>query len=73
MKKGARFVIKDIDGASPFVYCNKMHDMIFAREIGNEWSSERLKKVATDAGFKIVDSSKKRMYVYPHYTVTLEK
>ncbi len=73
MKKGARFVIKDIDGSSPFVYCNKMHDMIFAREIGYEWSPERLKQVAADAGFKIVDSSKKRMYVYPHYTVTLEK
>ncbi len=42
-----------------------MHDMIFAREIGNEWSPERLKKVAADAGFKIVDSSKKEC-VYPH-------
>ncbi len=73
MRPGARFILKDIDASSPFVYSNKMHDMIFAREIGNEWTFDRAKKVATDIGFKIVDSSKRRMYVYPHYTIALEK
>jgi 2-polyprenyl-3-methyl-5-hydroxy-6-metoxy-1,4-benzoquinol methylase len=73
MRPGARFVLKDIDASSPFVYSNKMHDMIFAREIGNEWTYDRAMKVTRDIGFKIVSSSKRRMYVYPHYTITLEK
>lgn len=73
MRPGARFVVKDIDASSPFVYANKMHDMVFAREIGNEWTADRLRKVAEETGFKIVDSNKRRMYVYPHYTFTLQK
>lgn len=73
MKPGARFVLKDIDASSAFVLCNKMHDMVFAREIGNEWRFDHAMKVARDIGFKVVDSSKRRMYVYPHYTIALEK
>lgn len=73
MKPGALFVLKDIDASSPFVYSNKLHDMIFAREIGNEWTFAHAIKVATDIGFKIKGSSKRRMYVYPHYTIALEK
>jgi len=73
MRPGARFVLKDIDASSPFVLSNKMHDMVFAREIGNEWPYERAMKVTREIGFKVVDSSKRRMYVYPHYTIALEK
>jgi 2-polyprenyl-3-methyl-5-hydroxy-6-metoxy-1,4-benzoquinol methylase len=73
MKPGARFVLKDINASSLFVYCNKMHDMIFAREIGNEWTYDRAMELCRNIGFKMVSSSKRRMYVYPHYTITLEK
>ncbi|MES1226462.1 MAG: class I SAM-dependent methyltransferase, partial [Bacteroidota bacterium] len=38
LKPGARLVLKDINAASPLVYANKLHDIIFAGEIGNEIS-----------------------------------
>ena len=38
MKPGARLILKDINAGSPLVYFNKLHDLIFAREIGNEIS-----------------------------------
>lgn len=73
MRPGARFIVKDINGGSPFVLFNKMHDLIFAREIGHEWSMKRLIDTAQQAGFKILSTSKKQIYVYPHYTVILTK
>jgi SAM-dependent methyltransferase len=73
MRKGARFTIKDIDGASPWVIFNKLHDLIFSREIGHEWSMEKVCDIALKAGFQISETKKRRMYGYPHFTVVLTK
>lgn len=73
MKPGARLVLKDIDGGSGLVMFNKMHDMVFAGEIGNEISFKKAKEWLTAAGLKIISENKKRMYVYPHYTIVAEK
>lgn len=73
MKPGSQLIIKDINGGSGFVLFNKLHDLIFAREIGNEWSSERLTTVCKQIGFNIESVTKKQLYVYPHYTVFLKK
>lgn len=73
MRPGARFIVKDINGGSPFVLFNKMHDLVFAREIGHEWSMKRLCETAEKIGFKILSTNKKQIYVYPHYTVILTK
>jgi len=73
MRPGARFIVKDINGGSPFVLFNKMHDLVFAREIGHEWSMKRLIDTAQKTGFKILTTRKKQIYVYPHYTVILTK
>jgi 2-polyprenyl-3-methyl-5-hydroxy-6-metoxy-1,4-benzoquinol methylase len=73
MKKGAQLIIKDIDGSSIFRYFNKMHDLIFAGEIGNEISLAKIKKLLVDNGAQIISSTKKQMYVYPHYTVVAQK
>jgi SAM-dependent methyltransferase len=73
MKKGARFVLKDIDAGSPLVYFNKCHDMIFAREIGNEISFATAKEILQKNGLTIIEENKRRMYVYPHYTLVAEK
>lgn len=73
MKSGARLVLKDINASSPFVYCNKLHDLIFAGEIGNELSVSKAQKWLTDGGLEVIEITKKQMYVYPHYTIVAKK
>lgn len=73
MKLGAILIFKDIDGGSPLVLCNKMHDMVFAGEIGKEISFAKAKGMLTGAGFKIVNSFKKTVFVYAHYFVICQK
>jgi SAM-dependent methyltransferase len=73
MKHGARLVLKDIDGGNPLVYFNKMHDLIFAGETGNEISIEKAKALLTNSGLILSKQTKQTMYVYPHYTIVAKK
>ena len=73
MKAGAVLIFKDIDGGSPLVLCNKMHDMVFAGEIGKEISFTKAKSMLIGAGFKITESFKKTVFVYAHYFVICQK
>jgi cyclopropane fatty-acyl-phospholipid synthase-like methyltransferase len=73
LKPGAELIFKDINGASPLVYFNKLHDLIFAGEIGNEWSMEKVKKSLTEHGLTITEQYKQRIYGYPHYTIIAKK
>ena len=73
MRPGSKLVIKDINAGSPFVIFNKFHDLIFAREIGNEWSVDKLTAVCKEIGFEIESITKRQLYVYPHYTILLKK
>lgn len=73
MPQGSRLVLKDINGASPFVVFNKMHDLIFAHEIGNEISFNSAKQILSEIGFAIEKSSTQQLYVYPHYTIVAKK
>jgi 2-polyprenyl-3-methyl-5-hydroxy-6-metoxy-1,4-benzoquinol methylase len=73
MKPGARLVLKDINAASILVYFNKMHDLVFAGEIGNEMSIESAKTLLTKNGLTIIEQDKRTMYVYPHYTIVAKK
>lgn len=73
MKPGARLVFKDIDAGSPFIPFNKLHDLIFAKEFPKEISFYRATQFLTDLGFKIVGVRKKRIFVYPHYFILVQK
>lgn len=73
MPVNSRLVLKDINGRSPFVLFNKMHDMIFAGEIGNELGLNQAKELLTKIGFTIETHSTKQLYVYPHYTIVARK
>lgn len=73
MKPGARLVLKDINASSPLVYFNKMHDMIFAGEIGHELKMEKARFLLETNGMEIIEQKKQRMYVYPHYTLVAQK
>ena len=73
MSSGAILVIKDIDAASPFVFFNKLHDIVFSGEIGNEMSHKNLLAFTEEIGFTVLDSFYKRVFVYPHYFVIAKK
>ncbi len=73
MKPGASLIFKDIDAASHFVYINKLHDLVFASEIGNEISLENAEALMLQHNLEIIEVVKKRTYVYPHYTVVARK
>jgi SAM-dependent methyltransferase len=73
LKPGARLVLKDINAASPLVYANKLHDLIFAGEIGNEMSFERARALLQLNGLNIIEQYKRTMYVYPHYCIVAQK
>ena len=73
MKEGSMLVFKDIDGSSPLVYVNKLHDMLLAGEIGNEWSAKKAAEMLRNCGFECSEISYRRMLVYPHYTILAKK
>ena len=73
MAINSKLVFKDIDAESNFVVFNKIHDLIFSKEIGNEIGFNQAKILTQKTGFKLVDCFKKRMFVYPHYFLILEK
>jgi len=73
MKPGCRLIFKDIDASSSLVYVNKLHDMLFAREIGNEISFGKAKSLLIENGLQIIDQEKRTIYVYPHYTIVAKK
>jgi 2-polyprenyl-3-methyl-5-hydroxy-6-metoxy-1,4-benzoquinol methylase len=70
---GARLIVKDINASSPLVYCNKLHDLIFAGEIGNELPVKKTVELLEQNDMQIISVVKKRMYVYPHYTIVAQK
>ncbi len=70
---GTRFILKDINKASPLVVFNKIHDMVFSGEIGKERSMKVATQMAQEAGFKLLSKFTKRTLVYPHYFLVLEK
>jgi 2-polyprenyl-3-methyl-5-hydroxy-6-metoxy-1,4-benzoquinol methylase len=73
MKPGSRLVFKDIDRDSPLVFFNKIHDLILSKEIGNEIGYSKARKLLQGLGFKILEESKKTVFVYPHYYILCEK
>ncbi|RQO30700.1 hypothetical protein DBR32_08190 [Taibaiella sp. KBW10] len=73
LKPGARLILKDINAASPLVYANKLHDLVFAGEIGNELSMNNAKALLVQSGLNVVLEQKRTMYVYPHYTLIAVK
>jgi 2-polyprenyl-3-methyl-5-hydroxy-6-metoxy-1,4-benzoquinol methylase len=73
MKPGATLILKDINSASWMVYFNKLHDIIFAGEIGNEMSISKAAALLETNGLSIIKQEKRNMYVYPHYSIVAKK
>ena len=73
MAAGTRFLIKDIDRNSLFVYANRLHDIVIAGKAGHEMSRKDMRSLLKENGFKILDEGKKLSFWYPHYWFVLEK
>lgn len=73
MKSGATLVFKDIDAGSPLVVCNKLHDIIFSGETGNEISFQTAAALLEQTGFAIKSKFKKTVFTYPHFFIICEK
>jgi SAM-dependent methyltransferase len=73
MSPASTLVFKDINGSSPLVVFNKVHDLIFSGEIGNEISDKAARKLLEETGFKVKDAFTRTTFVYPHYFVVCEK
>ncbi len=73
MKSGSRLVFKDINKNHPFVYFNKLHDLIFAGEIGKEKGYREMKSFLSSIGFEIEDSYTYTRFIYPHYFIIARK
>ena len=73
MAPKSRLIFKDIDAASPLVYANKLHDLFFSSQIGQEMKMSEAQKILKKIGFRILSTSRKRMLYCPHYTMVLVK
>jgi 2-polyprenyl-3-methyl-5-hydroxy-6-metoxy-1,4-benzoquinol methylase len=73
LKPGQRLLFKDIDAASPFVYFNKLHDLLLSREIVHERSATTVKQELKRIGFDVSPLFKRRVLVYPHYAFLCSK
>ncbi|MCF6212480.1 MAG: class I SAM-dependent methyltransferase [Flavobacteriaceae bacterium] len=71
--ENAIFILKDIDASSLLVYFNKLHDIVFAGEVGNELKFTEAIRILKEIGFKIIDTDKRNIAVYPHYTIVCKK
>ena len=73
MAKGAKLIFKDMNGAFPWAYFNKIHDLLLSGEIGHEILPPHAQRLLSDAGFMISHESKQRMFWYSHYTIIAQK
>jgi 2-polyprenyl-3-methyl-5-hydroxy-6-metoxy-1,4-benzoquinol methylase len=73
MAKGTTLIFKDVDAAHPFVFFNKIHDIIFSGEIGREIQFQFAKHLLKNAGFTIKESFRKTVFVFPYYFIICQK
>ncbi len=74
MSVGSKLILKDIDGSRPFLSkFNKLHDLLFSGEIGHELNPKYVLRELIRMNLKIHLMHKKRIFLYPHYTIVCEK
>lgn len=76
MKPGDTLLLKDICRKKiPWVYFNKLHDLIVAKEFGSERSSIEVGSWFADLApeVEVVSTGYKRTIVYPHYWYMVKK
>jgi 2-polyprenyl-3-methyl-5-hydroxy-6-metoxy-1,4-benzoquinol methylase len=68
MKRGAHFLLKDIDAGRPLLcQANRLHDFVLGAGGGQEQSKEAVDQLLKATGFRVVSSGERRILWYPHY------
>jgi 2-polyprenyl-3-methyl-5-hydroxy-6-metoxy-1,4-benzoquinol methylase len=74
LRPGSTLIIKDIDADDQFLaMCNQLHDLVFAREVVHAMGAKSLVNQLQKMGFQTGGISKRRMFVYSHYTIMAGK
>lgn len=73
MKPGARLLIKDINAANPLVLMNKLHDWVFAGEIGAERKPRDIQILLKSLGAEQLNFVTTTTLFYPHYLIDVKK
>jgi 2-polyprenyl-3-methyl-5-hydroxy-6-metoxy-1,4-benzoquinol methylase len=73
MKPSAKFIIKDIDAASPLVWFNRLHDAVFSGNGFQEIACRDAKQLTERAGLICEHISFIRRIWYPHYLIVARK
>jgi SAM-dependent methyltransferase len=74
MRPGATLLFKEIDaGRRLLVLTNKLHDLVFSKEIGHERSRQYWESTLTECGFAVSQVIPRRVLWYPHVTMVATK
>lgn len=74
LRPGSTLIIKDIDADDQFLALfNQLHDLVFAREVVHAMGAKSLVNRLQKMGFQTSGISKRRMFVYSHYTIMAGK
>lgn len=73
MRKGSRFVLKDINAASPLVIFNKVHDLVLNHQYPYERSMIQCQNWCQSMGFQIDAALLIRKLFYPHFILVMTK
>lgn len=66
MKPGATLGFKDIKAGSLFVVLNKLHDLVFPAEAGNQISKKTALKLLSNSEVAIKSSLTRTLFCYTH-------
>jgi len=73
MRPGARLILKDINAGRISVFCNRLHDALFAGNGFQEISLTQTVDLVSAAGLKVLASHEIQRLWYPHYFVIAQK
>ena len=71
---GGTLIIKDMNTKPIFcAFMNILHDLIFAKQLINYYSFEKLKKIILENGFEIKEVNSKVIFWYSHKWIIATK
>jgi 2-polyprenyl-3-methyl-5-hydroxy-6-metoxy-1,4-benzoquinol methylase len=73
MRPGSRLILKDINAGRISVFCNRLHDALFAGNGFQEISLAEARDLASSAGLDILNAFEIQRLWYPHYFLSARK
>ena len=73
MQAGARLILTDIDAGSKLVLFNRIHDRLLNAGGGQERRIADVEALLRAGGLRILGVTRRRQFVYPHFTIVAAK